>query len=429
MARQEHRNLSHAGAAMSWYLLCICVLCGLMLPVGGCASGTTRKTSSVKSAKSVESSALELSSRNHSLLALYSAEIETAADQIILESPSAGARRQALEWKAEAIPVLQTSLLNDDPVSASLDTWAFIFQMMAYMEQPAVKQTFADSFPVVQATLKQMDAEMQQLVKVAAPSANVEALRQRFVSWAQAHPIQGSLAGRQSFGPERIRELGESDLGTMASIKALGESLDDLTARLDAYNAYLPKQARWQAELLLSDITRNPEFDRAMTNAAVLSDALAKTSSSMEHMPELVGQTRAGVMADVEGQRLAAQAFLREEREQVFDALRQERIALAANISRERQAAIAGISTEAQKVLAILHDERIAATSDLRTAGEKTLQDFDGRARVLTNRLFLFALGLMLLTMVLLSIVAWLFLRRFAAVRPARDQRLHDRAA
>ncbi len=428
MTRQQYRNLSHAGA-MSLCLFCFCVLCGLMLLVCGCASGATRRNSSVKSAKNVESSALEFNSRNRSLLAVYSAEIETAADQIILQSPSAGVRRQALVWKADAIPVLQTSLLNDDPVSASLDTWTFIFQMMAYMEQPAVQQSFAGSYPVVAATLKQMDDQMQQLIRAAAPGANVAALRQRFISWAQAHPVRGSLAGRQSFDPDRIRELGESDLGTMASIKALREGLGDLTARLDSYNAYLPKQARWQAELLLSDITRGPEFGRAMSNAAVLSDVLAKTSSSMDHLPELVGQTRAGVNADVEAQRLAAQEFIREERVQAFNTLRQERIALTADISRERQAAIAGTGAEAKKVLDTLHDERMAATSDLRSAGEKTLQDFDSRARSLTNRLFLFALGLVLLTMALSSIVAWLLLRRFARARPIQDQMLHDRAA
>ena len=105
-----------------------CALCGLLLLSLGCVSGSnTRKKSSAKIAKNVTSSAPELSSRNQSLLALYSAEIEAAADKIILESSARAARRQALEWKAEAIPVMQTSLLNTDPVAAALDAWAFIF--------------------------------------------------------------------------------------------------------------------------------------------------------------------------------------------------------------------------------------------------------------------------------------------------------------
>jgi hypothetical protein len=426
MIQIDCRGLAHA-RVISWWLSL--ALIGFTVLLFGCASGTTRKSQSVKSAKNVESSARELSSRNQSLLAIFSAEIETAADQVILQSASAGARRQALEWKAEAIPVLQTSLLRDDPVSAVLDTWTFIFQMTAYMERAAVKQVFAGSYPVIETTLKRMDAEMRQLIQTAAPNANMDGIRQSLASWAQAHPLQASLAGRQSFDPERIRKLEETDMGAMASIKALGESLGDLTARLDAYNAYLPKQARWQAELLLSDVARRPEFSAAVANATVLSDALAKTSSSMEHMPELVGQTRAAVMADVERQRLAAQAFLREERVQAFNALRQERIAMVADISRERQAASAGIRAESQRVLGALDNERMATMSDVRAAGEKTLQDFDNRARTLSNRFFLFALGLMLLTLLLCSLVAWLLLGRFARARPARDQILHDRAA
>jgi hypothetical protein len=422
---QDRRATRHIEARRGYLS---CVLFGLTLLIFGCASGPTRKSSSVKSAPKVESSATELSSRNQSLLAIYSAEIETAADQIILESPSAAARRQALLWKIDAIPVLQKCLLNTDPVVAALDSWAFIFQMKEYMERPAVKQVFAGMYPVVTAALKNMDDEMQQLVQVAAPSAKIADLRQTIAGWAQAHPVHPNLAGRQSFEAERIRQLGEADLGTMASIKALGESLGDLTARLDSYNTYLPRQARWQAELMLSDLVRAPEFSSALSNAAVLTDALAKTSKTMEQMPELVGQTRAGVMSDVDRQRLAAQAFVQEEREQIFDALARQRSALTADINRQRTAATADLHTEVQTGLKTLHDERVGAMNDARAAAENTLQDFDSRAQSLMNRFFIYAAVLSLLMLGLGALVAWLLLRRFGR-RMDRGQALYDRAA
>jgi hypothetical protein len=62
----------------------------------------------------------------------------------------------------------------------------------------------------------------------------------------------------------------------------------------------------------------------------------------------------------------------------------------------------------------------------VRATGEKTLQEFDDRARTLTNRLFLFALGLMLLTLLLCSLVAWVLLRRFERC-PDRGQRCMTR--
>jgi len=101
-------------------LLC-CVSLVLLICICGCQSGSTRKETLIKSAKHVESSAAELSSRNQSLLGMYSAEIETAADNIRANSSSPVTRRQALVWKAEAIPVLQTTLLRTDPAKLSAD--------------------------------------------------------------------------------------------------------------------------------------------------------------------------------------------------------------------------------------------------------------------------------------------------------------------
>jgi hypothetical protein len=124
MSRRDHYYCTRSKRASHWFS---CMLCGsMLLAPGGIRGDNSKKTR--KYTPNVKSSASEISSRNQSLLAVYSAEIETAADKIILGSPSPAARRQALVWKAEAIPVMQTSLLNSDPIAAVLDTWAFVFR-------------------------------------------------------------------------------------------------------------------------------------------------------------------------------------------------------------------------------------------------------------------------------------------------------------
>jgi hypothetical protein len=406
-----------------------CLLLGLMVVLYGCASGTTNKANSMKAAKNVQVTAAELSASNQSLLSLYSAEIENAADKIILQSPSPATRRQALMWKAEAIPVLQRSLLNTDPVAATVDTWAFILQMTAYMEQPAVKQTWGESYPIVAETLQNMETQMVQLIQAAAPTADVAHARQRVASWANAHPIRFGLSGRQSADAELIRRTKQSDMGAVASVRALAESIGDLTARLDSYNAYLPKQARWQAELLAGDVARDPQVATAMSNLNTVSNALEKTSSSMEHMPDLVEQTRKAVLADIDGQRLATQAFLRQERLETLAALGRERIATIADMRNERLAATSDLRGERQIVLDALHAEEAAIMKDLDAAREKALDDFDKRSRGMIDHFFVRALELVLLTLVLCSLVAWFLLRRYTIRRPDRGQRLYDRAA
>ena len=407
-----------------------CVFCGLLLLSLGCAAGgNSRKKSSAKIAKNVTSSAPELSSRNQSRLALYSAEIETAADKIISESHSRAARRKALEWKAEAIPVMQTSLLNTDPIAAILDTWAFIFQMSTYMERAALKQALGEFHAVVAETVKNMDAEMERTVRLGSPTADVADLRHRVSTWADAHPIQASLVGRQSLDPDLISKVEQSDLGAMASIKALGESIGDLTARLDSYNAYIPKQARWQAELLLGDVATDPQVSTALSNFVVLSNTAAKASSNMDRMPELVGQAREAVRADVEGQRLSAQAFLNEQRLRTVDALQQQRLATIAAFRGERLAATADMRGERQVVLDALHNDEVAAINDFKAMSDKAIRDLDARGRGLIDHFFIRALELMLLAFVLCSLVAWMLLRNFPAKASERGTKLLDRAA
>ena len=402
--------------------LAFCALLVLAVVICGCSLGKTRKEASVKAAKNVNSSAAELSSRNQSLLGMYSAEIESAADKIMFESPTTDGRRQALAWKAEAIPILQNTMLKTDPVAAMVDTWAFVYQMKNYFQQPALKTQLGQLQPVAADTVSRMDAQMEQLVRTAAPTANIADMRKRIESWAAEHPIQRGLPGRESMDAELIDRVGKSDLGPVASVRALEQGMGDLTARLDAYNVYTPKQARWQAELLLSDLGQDPHVATAMSSLGAISDAAGKASGNIDRMPELMQQARAAVLADVQGQRLAVQDFVDQQRALTLSALRQERIATLAALNGERLGATSDLRGERQVVLAALHNEQVEAMNSIRGMGEATLKEVDNRGRSLIDHFFVRALELILLTLVLLAIGAWLLLRQFTRSAGRRDE-------
>jgi hypothetical protein len=82
--------------------------------------------------------------------------------------------------------------------------------MTAFIERPELKQTMGDFYPVVAETLKNMDAQMERLVRSAAPKANLADVRQRVRSWAETNPIQDSLASRQSADPDVIKKVGQT---------------------------------------------------------------------------------------------------------------------------------------------------------------------------------------------------------------------------
>lgn len=426
MSRGDHDCL-RSKRTSHWFS---CMLCGLLLLAPGRIHGDTQKIR--KHTPNVKSSASEISSRNQSLLALYSAEIETTADKIISGSPSPAAQRQALMWKAEAIPVMQTSLLNSDPIAAVLDSWAFLFQMNAFMERPEWKNTMGTFYPAVAETLRNMNVQMERLVQSAAPKANIAAVRERIRGWAEAHPIQDSLASRQSADPDIIKTVGETNFGTLGSIKALAKSMGDLSARLDAYNLYLPKQARWQAELFLEDLKRDPQVNAALSDIGMVSNTAAKLDSERLSLQEFVHQERVqtlnaaltalhterlGTLEEVERQRIATLAALHAERLGVTSALDAERLNATADLRGERQS-----------VLDALHDQEVSTVSDMRATSEKEIQALDTKGRGLINLLFLRALEFMLLTLVLCSLV-WILLRRFSGRPPERAEWSLHRAA
>ena len=110
--------------------------------------------------------------------------------------------------------------------------------------------------------------------------------------------------------------------------------------------------------------------------------------------------------------------------------MRQERIATVAALNGERLGATSDLRGERQVVLAALHNEQVEAMNSIRGMGESTLKEMDNRGRALIDHFFVRALELLLLTLVLLAIGAWLLLRHvYPDCGPREERRVVYRAA
>jgi hypothetical protein len=142
----------------------------------------------------------------------------------------------------------------------------------------------------------------------------------------------------------------------------------------------------------------------------------------------MAGKARQLAIQDVDRQRLAAESFVIGERERLADEMTQQRIGAIADLRGERLAATADLRAERQIVLDAVHAEKVGAMSDLRELSQQTLNDFDRSSRRLADHLFWRALELVLLTLSLSFIGAWILLRRFSS-RIAIKGNLHRPAA
>jgi len=125
-------------------------------------------------------------------------------------------------------------------------------------------------------------------------------------------------------------------------------------------------------------------------------------------------------MADVDGERLSAQAFLREEILRTLYPLQQERIATMDAVHGERLATTAEIREERRAAMEVLRNQEIAVMKEFEEISKRAIQDIDTKERGLINYFFLRALELMLLTLVLCSLLAWVLLRRFVSAPLSR---------
>jgi uncharacterized protein with PQ loop repeat len=262
--------------------------------------------------------------------------------------------------------------------------------MTAFMERPALKQAMGDFYPVVSETLRNMESQMERLVQSAAPNANLADVRQRVRNWAETHPIQDSLASRQSADPDVIKKVGQTNLGAMGSIKELAETMGGLSARLDSYNLYLPKQARWQAELFLEDLKRDPEVNAALSHIGTLANAAANVNNERLSLQEsLCSKSACKILDAVQQQRIAILAALHAERVGAITDLHAERLDTMANLHAERLGATADLRMERQSVLNALRDQEMAVMNDIRATSEQDIQTLSARGHNLIDDLFL----------------------------------------
>ena len=166
----------------------------------------------------------------------------------------------------------------------------------------------------------------------------------------------------------------------------------------------------------------------AASNFAILTKAVQQSASNLDRIPQMAGNALQVAIADVDQQRLAVQSFLVGERELLADEVTQQRIDAIADLRGERLAGTADLRAERQIVLDAVHSEEVGAISDLREFSQQTLNDFDRRSRRLADHIFWRALELVLLTLSLSFIGAWILLQRFSSRTTIKDK-LHRPAA
>jgi hypothetical protein len=312
-----------------------------------------RQTDLMEKSGAVSMSATELRIRVSALADRMAARLEGAADRIRAETGDRAVRRRALLVKIDTIPAVYAAAYRTDPLVAALDLWALALQLSDYVEGGAGRDAFGPQQPLAREAARDLLADADAVLEGMASRAELYTrARARLAAWVAQHPVRDTFSARPSVAAFRAELREEKD--AFAAVGAVSETVESLSERMNTYAAQLPRQVRWQAELLVTDVAGENGVEDALQDLDALGEASRQASRLMAQVPDTPEQGAS-----------------------LLEAVARERRAMLAAVDRQRMQTLEYVTAERNSVLAALRDERIALTATLRTERIETLAEMD----------------------------------------------------
>ena len=216
------------------------------------------------------------------------------------------------------------------------------------MDGGAGRDLFGEHQPIAVAAARDLDAEFaRRMSGVVGPEVQTR-FESTVRTWAEANPM-GSAFTRPSAVQELAPLMANESVGGLAAVTSLNEQMIDLSTRLAIWAEMIPRQARWQADLVAEDLSQGAVGGQLVGRAGDEGRAVLR-----EELGYVLVQAESMVLEDAR----VALAGLEEERERIRAELIAERGVLLAALEREREAILATVREE--RILTLEQAEEIA---------------------------------------------------------------------
>ncbi|HEY7513644.1 MAG TPA: hypothetical protein VIC87_04175, partial [Vicinamibacteria bacterium] len=260
----------------------------------------------------------------------------------------------ALAFKVDAVPAVYAAAYRAEPLAATVDVWALALQAVRYFDDGAGRNVFGDQQALAREATRGLLAEVDEAIRKVATRPDVfDRARANVEAWASDHPIRHTFSSRPSAAGLAAAFRSDGRDAFMAVGEAT-ETLETVTERLNTYAAQLPKLARWQAELLVSDETGEHDVPAALADVAALGAAARRANALLDDVPALMSAGGAPV-----------RDLVAEERRSVLDAVNRQRLQTLDYVTGERVALVGALREERLATLAAFHQERIETMKEV----------------------------------------------------------------
>ncbi|BDG05636.1 hypothetical protein [Anaeromyxobacter oryzae] len=312
----------------------------LALAAWGCTTvqqGGTQRTALME-ASGTRLTVADLRAMSNLLAVSVPGTIEAAADEIGARSPDAATRRRAVLWKVEVIPAFYQALFYSDSLAAALDAWSLSIQLEQAVSTGAWRDRLGTMQPAAVEATHRVRMQIEATVKATARTTEgFDRARVVVERWAGNNPVVGPISSRPSIIPELVRLAeGGLDISVFQVMANIPATVADLATRMDIYAAYLPKAARWQAELMADDFAGGAEMQRALATLASVERLTERTNALLS--PAGLRGALDDASARVRAERIAALASIDGQRVETLAYLTRERVAAVADLDHQREA-------------------------------------------------------------------------------------------
>jgi hypothetical protein len=338
--------------------------------------------------------------------------IEADADHILAQSDDPAIRRNALRWKINAIAAGYRAGFHKHPLASYVDLSILNKQMSQLFTSPAGHSLFGPWQPVAVSACEDLERQLGTIQE--AIGADLPLNEQFARNFAAEHPVADLYFDRESLAARYIDEVREPGGELIEAVSHLQQDLNDFKRLARTYAEHLPKQARWEAELMLMDAAQTTVVRQPLQDLSRTSEAISRIAGVSEQLPELVERER-DILRDVaRSERQAVMEELDTMRRTSFEKLELEREILLDAARAERQA----VSSQLERHVA----EAIAATEQI---SERRVREAAGHGMQLVDHVFLrttqvlASLSVLAVVVLLGAACAWKLWRRPASGSPA----------
>lgn len=230
----------------------------------------------------------------------FGSAIIAAGDRIVAESTDRGVRRTTILWKLRLVPVVQELAFQNDPQEAFASVLTLTIGMRDYLERGQGASLFGEQQSIAVDVSRQLEQEILEIGRkfidpkeLAAVVAGVdEAARRSMIHGADfstqrlQHAVadldrQGTLSAvlNAPLSPFRAFEGMSSGAAAIREFNRTAEEFAQIVA-------YLPRQLRWETQLLLYDVEDRDTVVQMLAAVESAAASAERVAAAAERLPD-----------------------------------------------------------------------------------------------------------------------------------------------